>query len=194
MKRRLLLNLLTALSLLLCVAVCVLWVRSYFVPDLLQVFRYDADDNWFAERGYHVSCGRGGVAFGWNFKRHPILSAEERANLWKWCPDRGRWHWTLRRQNWMGYGGYTGRRRFGFGRNGYDSAAIGIARYTQQHSTVVVPWALPAMLLAAVPGSLLYRRLRRRPPGLCPRCGYDLRATPGRCPECGAVASVSTTG
>ena len=31
--RRRLLNLLTALSLLLCVAVCVLWVRSYWESD-----------------------------------------------------------------------------------------------------------------------------------------------------------------
>jgi hypothetical protein len=39
---------------------------------------------------------------------------------------------------------------------------------------------LPAFQLRAI-----LRSRRRLRTGLCPRCGYDLRATSDRCPECG---------
>ena len=38
---------------------------------------------------------------------------------------------------------------------------------------------------------LVRGRGARRAPGVCPACGYDLRATPDQCPECGRVASDS---
>jgi hypothetical protein len=59
------------------------------------------------------------------------------------------------------------------------------------HSTVGRPEIFAAVVLLAIPPAFgVHRRrkaARRRRPGLCPACGYDLRATPALCPECGAV-------
>jgi hypothetical protein len=48
---------------------------------------------------------------------------------------------------------------------------------------------LPYWFLALAPALfavlMILRRRRKLSPGLCPRCGYDLRATPDCCPECG---------
>ncbi len=63
-------------------------------------------------------------------------------------------------------------------------------------------WAITVGLLAlGLRLSFLFvRRVKsllvqqRRDAGLCPSCGYDLRATPGRCPECGTAGVSSVTG
>jgi hypothetical protein len=50
------------------------------------------------------------------------------------------------------------------------------------HEWIVPMWAV-ALPAGVMPAAWLARR--RRAEGLCPACGYDLRATQGRCPECG---------
>jgi hypothetical protein len=60
---------------------------------------------------------------------------------------------------------------------------------TREHVLQVPHWLLAALAGALPAGRFLSRRRRRRAAraaaGLCPGCGYDLRATPQRCPECG---------
>jgi hypothetical protein len=58
---------------------------------------------------------------------------------------------------------------------------------------VVVPYWFLCLLSAVWPVTRSYRQhkldveLERHLRGLCPKCGYDMRATPDRCPECGGT-------
>ena len=73
--------------------------------------------------------------------------------------------------------------------NRIDDAWIAAFQYMGIRNFRVPHW-LVAAGLAVFPLSWLvghHRRRRRASLGLCPMCGYDLRATPARCPECGSA-------
>ena len=170
MKRRLF-TILSALSLLLCVAVCVMWVRSYWVADTLS-FRYreGTPTRWF-----FVTSGRGraGIASYWfNYPWQPTPEWAHGRVGWRTAPVKPAYAEDSHKVVWERLGvrlyRYADRRNH--------------AAWSLSLSYLYIP-LLPLPLLA-----LLYLfPTRRRRSGLCPSCGYDLRATPGRCPECGLV-------
>ena len=164
--RRRLLNLLTALSLLLCVAVCVLWVRSYRVADSFVTSRNLAVSGLgklallrsYGTEGDNASAGRG---------------------LGRYNPDNLNVEIGVL---------FQGSREWAVG----DAWVLLNGDRAGGRVLVVVPDWVVVLLTAPAPAAWAarwYRRRRRRSAGLCASCGYDLRATPGRCPECGASAA-----
>ena len=59
-----------------------------------------------------------------------------------------------------------------------------------------VPLGFVSALLAVYPTLVMIQFMarRRRDPGRCAACGYDLWETPGRCPECGMAAAEAAPG
>jgi hypothetical protein len=179
--RRRLSNLLTALSLLLCAAVVVLWVRSYFVRDFVNYSRikpYERD-----LRGPDLTAVTDAGLVELQLVQRHFAAVDEGSAADVPLPEQG-WHWKTNAAERPFV-----RTVFGFGYESFWSHPD----FTAFNAAFPL-WA-PAALFAARPAIWLYRRVRRHPyPGCCPHCGYDLRATPGRCPECGAEPAAAGSG
>lgn len=156
----LLFKLCAAISLLVCVAVCVLWVRSYWVGDGCVWKPAAGDDRYYSTA---LALGR------WRF-------------------DAG--HWRTHEADFyrdISDPDYIEA----------DAGALGFALEFLHddtpagHLRLVFPMWAPAVVSGILPAMacIVYAHRRRanvrRAAGLCPACGYDLRATPGLCPECG---------
>jgi hypothetical protein len=80
-----------------------------------------------------------------------------------------------------------------WGWQGGPAVAEGVPTIAIPYKQYDFPIAYLIPLFAIAPALWLKKSLRqsrRFSSGLCPACGYDLRATPDRCPECGAIPAV----
>jgi len=169
---RRLLNVVSVLSLLLCLAAVALWVRSYSYMESWAVQSPAAGTAWGASRG-QVMFERTHAIAPHGYTAWDGVSARRRSlpiDLSTLRPPAGL---------------VTDVRALGF-------RYATVRKPDETRRFVLVPyWAVVAVLLVlpARRARLLVRGWRRVPAGCCRRCGYDLRATPDKCPECGAVTA-----
>ena len=164
---RRLVTLCSIVSLLLCVAACTLWVRSYFVRDVVE---YDAPARWDIVTS---SRGRIGVLFQpGTLAGHDVLGGTfARAT-----------HHAPGDISAAGIGDPT------FHRLGFSLVRPASGSEASWTFCTFPHWSV-ALLFGAGPAWWWGRR-RKAVPGHCAACGYDLRASPERCPECGTMARV----
>jgi len=151
----------SVLSLLLCVATLVLWVRSYWRLDSTYYHSHAPPSiSLHTLRGQLrlVVLERPATGVGLMFS--PGFSHDSE-------PAR---HYALTSGSSLGF----------YFSHSELLRLIGVPLW----SLALLFAILPALHLGAA-----IRSRRHRRAGRCPRCGYDLRATPERCPECGVLTA-----
>jgi hypothetical protein len=189
MKRRLF-TILSALSLMLYLATVGLWVRSHWVADHATLGHYVRQVQGYRETILRITSSNGVVMVAWE-RLHAtglrpgtgLIESWERNHPNRWVWERKVFQGHVRQlppptPSWLS--------RCGFWIHGSASQTPGRSEWSDC-STAVPFWLLAGtcLVLPALYGSRLWRQHRRYRFGLCPSCGYDLRASRERCPECG---------
>jgi hypothetical protein len=169
-------------SAVLCVATCVLWVRSYTVEDTIIWQRSDggrwastASGRLFLTADVADWSGEPADFYGIRHTSAPPDPVASEAWMYVLNISPGD-HWT----HWE-WGGFAWTRFVG---SGNSKAQLVLPLWTLAAAATVLPLGSLARHYRA-----RRRRRRRARRGLCTACGYDVRATPDRCPECGVVPS-----
>jgi hypothetical protein len=185
-------NLLADLSLLLCLAACVLWARSYGGSDYVSRARWEGSDPMsVTTRVLQITWTAGTVRLSdshltYDPRDTPVgpLPANWPA-YWGWGRlGRGHVHWDdlPRATLWNRLGFYAG-----------DGMGTSSSFMDERVRLLSFPAWLPAAALLALPAwrAGAAARARRRTRGnRCRSCDYDLTANvSGVCPECGTPAS-----
>jgi len=189
---RRLLNFVTFLSLVVCVAAGALWVRSYRVEEEFEwgAVRGEERVGYSAKSyvgGVHVArCVETGLFRHPNGYRRTAVAYDEGPEEGDGLPP----HWADAypvTDTWFDRWGFSAAHgtmpHFGLMTGPGDLGSTRVAVLVVPHWFLLALAALPAAVRA--PGWVRRRGRARR--GRCAACGYDLRATPGRCPECGAI-------
>ena len=161
-------NALTALSLLLCVATCVLWVRSYWVGESWTSVAQNSVSSvgsagGFVHLGYFVMVPRPNVHYTFSPPPQPGYHAKRYSPSVK----------TPTQWQFLGFGGTHVQS---------TDMTLTYLRFPD--------WAIVA--IAAI-GPLVWIIPRRKiPPGRCRSCHYDLTGNvSGVCPECGTNIAIA---
>jgi hypothetical protein len=175
------------ISFILCLVIVVFWIRSYFVTDDFQ--RIASHDvltqlRWNQD---HLMIGKGGIGVCRTAWSAPAGSAP----VWGHTPfvrDSSIRHQRLPpTYPQFVFPPTLPQLPLGFNFEQVDVLSPGNPAIGKYRGMILPFWSLLIFfLLLALPESVhRYRKFRRRKEGLCPHCGYDLRASSDLCPECG---------